>query len=431
MQVNLLYTHNNMMGYGRFGTNLSRELANLDVEVFDNADGAIAEEYFANPDRNVGRANVMCLLSVPSHGQGWWKGQVPCVYTMWEAQRLPESFRECLHHYDTVIVPSMQNVELFGRYHDNVKYVPLGVDPKDWHYQPRSMPGSTFRFLFGGSGKRKGGDLAVAAFKRLWGREGSWGDGPIPILTMKSPNGDQFYGQRIETVSGKLSDADEVALYARAHCYLQPSRGEGFGLQPLQAIAQGCPTILTGAHGHEAFMHLGLPISATESEAEYFIYGDAGTWWEPSLDELCDMMADVYKNYDLHVADAEINAGLAAKFTWENSARGLIDAIGADRLGPYTGPDEWYTVDAKKYKIVTRRDWKCDIAGYDYFFHKGKEYWQLADVKRILFENGVLDPSCLDDDDPDGGGLTEAQVAKAGKYRAEYENCPTCGHRLN
>lgn len=443
-EINLLYTHSNAMGYGRMGTQLSAALETQGVEVFDHLQGTTEEtvangkmirhsaipDHFLQDTRHSGRANVMCLCSVPGHGTGWWKGQVPTVFTMWEAMRLPESFRDNLHRYDTVIVPSQHNLELFSHYHPNVKYVPLGIDPTVWKYTPRQDPGVYFRFLIGGSGKRKGTDLAVAAFKKLWKRDGSWGDGPIPTLVMKNPRGEQFYGHRIEMVGGKLDDAEEVELYANAHCYLQPSRGEGFGLQPLQAIAQGLPTILTDAHGHKAFSHLGLPIGWTESESDYFIYGKAGTWWEPSLDDLCDQMRDVYDHYDQHAQRAKVNAELAREFTWANTARGLVEAIGRERLGPYEGPEEWFAVDHLKYKVVTLRDWPCDIAGERLFFEKGKEYWQAADVKRILFEAGILDPICLDDDDPDASGLTDEQIERCGKYRAQYSNCPTCQRPL-
>jgi glycosyltransferase involved in cell wall biosynthesis len=429
-ELNLQYVHDNGMGYGRFGMNVARALANLGVTVYDHLD--CPPEVGPGPpdDRVAGRSNVVCLLSVPSHGRGWWKAQVPVVFTMWEAMKLPESFRENLHRYDTVIVPSEQNRELFSRYHDNVKYVPLGVDPTVWRYEPRTDPGTQFRFLIGGSGARKGTDLAVKAFKLLWGKDGSWGDGPVPWLIMKNPKAEQHYGHRIEMYAGRLSDDDEVNLYRSAHCYLQPSRGEGFGLQPLQAIVQGCPTVLTDAHGHKAFSHLGLPIGSVPAKSSYFIYGEAGEWWEPNLDELCDQMLDVYNNYDRHVQRAKVNAELAREFTWENTARKLIDAIGPERLGPYDGPDEWFTVDKLKYKVVTRRDSDCEIAGVKMFFTAGQEYWQDADIKRIMFEAGILDPICLDDDDPDASGLTEDQVARCGKYRAEHADCPTCGKPL-
>src|SRR5262249_49146535 len=155
-----------------------------------------------------------------------------------------------------------------------------------------------------------------------------------------------------EMISGRISPEEEVALYAQAHCYLQPSRGEGFGLQPLQAIAQGCPTILTNAHGHEAFAHLGYGLSTTFSDSAYFIYGDAGQWWEPDFDELCEHMEMIYDDYGHAVQMAEEWSAEALRdFTWERTANGLLDAIGRDRLTPYTGPEEWFVPDVKLYPI--------------------------------------------------------------------------------
>lgn len=42
---------------------------------------------------------------------------------------------------------------------------------------------------------------------------------------------------------GYVSDADLVALYRRALCFVYPSRYEGFGLPPVEALALGCPVI--------------------------------------------------------------------------------------------------------------------------------------------------------------------------------------------
>lgn len=440
--LNLLYVHARHMGYGRFGSYVAEEIAKQGITVYDDLprpDGSI-EDVVRTPvtdehmtPRNSGVANVACWISVPGHGTGWYKDQVPVVFTMWEAQRLPEAFTESLHHFDTVVVPSLQNLELFSQFHDNVKYVPLGVDPKVWHYEPRPEPNTFFNFLIGGSGSRKGTDLAADAFIKVFGAEGSWGDGPIPILMMKNPKGETFYGAqgRIHQYAGRYTDEEERFLYSTAHCYLQPSRGEGFGLQPLQALAMGIPTILTDAHGHASFAKHGIGISATPRESDYFIFGDAGDWWEPNFDELCDAMRDVYDRYALHQKRAKEEAKVIAEtFTWEHTANGLLDAIGRDRLTPYAGSRDWFTVEPKRFKIITREDHYCEIAGTSMFFAKGQEYWGLADVKRILFEAGKLHPDCLDDNDPDRSGLTLGQIERAGKYRAEHSHCPTCGQSL-
>lgn len=441
-QLNLLYVHAGWIGYGRVGVALARELKRKDVTVYDhlagsedyyNLDGAFVPPALSLPsvpgdiqykDRDAGISNVVCWVSVPSHGTGWYEGQIPICFTMWEGSRLPETFRQSFHEFETIIVPSQQNVELFSKYHDNVKYVPLGIDPEDWYYLPRKMPGKDFNFLIGGSGKRKGGDLAVKAFKKLWGKPGSWGHGPVPNLIIKSPKGETFYGDRIRTVGGYLSREDEVRLYATAHCYLQPSRGEGFGLQPLQALAQGIPTILTDAHGHSAFAQYGLGIGSALAQSDYFIFGDAGDWWEPSLDDLMFWMKDVYDNYQGHVDRARENAPIIrGKFSWSHVTDEFLTAVGRSRLTGYEGNQVWHKVEEKLYCVITNQDHYCEIAGNQFQFKRGKIYYQSADIKRILFEANKLDAACIEGDDP---GLEPRQVERFHKNRAQYEVCPNC-----
>jgi glycosyltransferase involved in cell wall biosynthesis len=426
MRMHLLYVHDQRIGYGRYGVNLARELEWAGVDVVDRLD-------LGDPNP----ATAACWVSVPAHVFGRYSGQQIYISTMWEARNLPESFRDGLDNFRRIIVPSDQNVELFSRYHDDVVKVPLGIDPVKWHYTPRQPPGPFFTYMIGGSGQRKGQDLAHAAFKRLWGRDGSWGDGPVPRIIFKSPKVYDVWGERIEKVSGWISEEQERDLYGSAHCYLQPSRGEGFGLQPLQAIAQGIPTILTDAHGHKDFAHLGYGISATSSKAEYFIHGDAGDWWEPSLDELCEYMHYVYYNYDEACSFARMAGEIAREqFTWKHTAEQFIDAIGMDALcAPYEGDREWLKITGRQYPVITNRFWPCSIAGVDYQFMPGEKYLVPADVKRILFDQEVLDPACIivseGEVTEDEVGLTQEQAEKVPQYAIARMHCQMCGQKLN
>jgi glycosyltransferase involved in cell wall biosynthesis len=426
--INLFYVHGDFIGYSRMGTGVAKALQDMGITVFDAM--PMPAQFKKSHERNLnaveGLAHVVCWASVPSHMHGFWPGQYRAVLTMWEAQRLPESFRECLPEFDVVMVPSHHNVELFSRYHDNVAFVPLGVDPVQWHYTPRT-PSSEFRFLIGGSGSRKGTDLAWRAFNTLWGKEGSWGSGPTPMLTMKSPRGGEFAAPRVEVVSGRISSQAEVDLYAGAHCYLQPSRGEGFGLQPLQALAQGLPTILTAAHGHDSFAHLGLGISATPAKSAYFIYGDAGDWWEPDFDELCDHMRWVYENYEQALDQGKSAAAVIAnEFTWANTAARFVAAVGADRLAtPYSGDGAWHEPERLRYEVMVNRPWYCEIAGRAFRFTPGERYMEMADVKRVLWEAGILDERCVRGDDT---GLAPSQEIEA--RSASHAYCGACHQRL-
>jgi glycosyl transferase family 4 len=423
------HVHSTSMGYGRMGVSVAAALRDASVNVFD--DQPMPAIHRKPHERNEGsrskRTNVVAWASVPTHMRGYWDDQYRVCQTMWESGRLPESFRDTLHEFDLIVVPSYHNLELFSRYHDNVAFVPLGVDPAVWHYEPRTQPTDRFSFLIGGSGPRKGTDLAWRAFQAVFGKEGSWSSGPVPYLRMKSPKGGEFRAPRVEVISGRISAEAEVDLYATSHCYLGPSRGEGFGLQPLQALAQGCPTVLTAAHGHDSFAHLGLGLGSKRAQSAYFVYGEAGEWWEPDFDELCDHMRWVYDHYDDALAHAAAASMVVAEeFTWARTAAGFVEAIGPERLEvPYSGNGSWVQPQRLCYEVVTNRNWMCEIAGSAYHFIAGQTYLEQADIKRVLWEAGVLDPVCTVGDDT---GLHPSQLPIDASASRSY--CGTCGQRL-
>jgi glycosyltransferase involved in cell wall biosynthesis len=435
--ITFQFVPSEQMGYGRAGVYMARELMKRGITVFDD-DGdphTTAQKRTRSPEPT----NLTCWVSVPIHAKGWFSGQHVSILTMWETDTLPGGFREVMHEFDTVMVPSYQNLELFSEYHDNVKLVLLGVDPTLWNYTP-PRESKTFDFLISGHGQRKGVDVAYEAFQRVFGQWWTYDDDDRPVykgpldrpparLVMKSKKGhNEYFAPGVRQVAGTLTDRDEVELYRNSHCYLQPARGEGFGLQPLQAIASGRPTILTNAHGHESYAHLGIPISTTMSKAGYFLMGEAGQWWEPDLDEVCEAMWDVYCNYDTHAATAKESAAVVASdWTWSNTADQFLDAVGDQIDLPYRGDSTWVKPERRLYKIITTRDHTSDGAGITRHFLKGKEYWDIADIKRIMFEADLLDPSCLDGDH----GLAPDQVDRFDGYRASREWCPTCQQRLN
>lgn len=431
-EMTLLYVHGQQIGYGRTGVFLADELRRRDIDVYDDhghhheskwSKGEVETDGHTPPPSPT---NLICWVSVPSHVEGYYDGQHKAILTMFESRRLPEAFRESLHEFDTVLVPSDQNVELFGEYHDNVQLIHLGVDPTLWHYREAQAPTSEFRFMIAGRGARKGTDLAYKAFCEVFPMAQPLNGGPIPKLIMKSLRGHgDFYRTGIQHVTGLLTPDAEADLYESIHCYIQPSRGEGFGLQPLQAIAMGRPTILTEDHGHAAFADLGVPISSVPEPSEYFIYGDAGEWWEPNFEELCEGMFDVYNNWEAHAEKAKASAQVVAeKFTWANVADRFQEILGEQIAKPYSGTETWQEIERLLFRIRMKQDWSGDIGSRSLTFKAGVDYWETADVKRIFFDAGLLDNDCLDDDDH---GLAPVQVAQMFEYKENRAACPLCG----
>jgi hypothetical protein len=417
-RLDFLYTPDNSTGYGRMGTQLARQFRAMGLDVH--------EQLRATDDPSP----VVMWGGLSTGVQGWFAGQHRVLLTMWEGTRIGEELRQGLDNLDQVFVPCLQNLETFSQYHPDVTQVNLGIDPVTWHYRPREKPWRFFKFLADGRGSRKGTDLAIAAFRRAFPVTKPL-PGPTPQLVLHgSSNNVTYQGRDIWHTEHKVPDEEEPELYAACHVFLAPTRGEGWGLQPLQAIAQGMPTVLTDAHGQASYAHLGWPLRAKPVKSEDRLFGDAGDWWEADLDQLADYMQEIYWNYEEACSRAVgYSATALADLSWAKSAESIIRALRVDLNADFT-PGDWVKPTARLYPVVLRVGHVCHVSGESFGFQAGKLYWERAEIKRMFFEKGWLDPACMDMPEAESG-LLPRQVAEIGGMSAAHEACPTCGQRFN
>ncbi len=112
---------------------------------------------------------------------------------------------------------------------------------------------------------------------------------------------------------GRVTDAELRALYAHAACLLFPSRYEGFGLPPLEAMACGCPVV------------------AARSGAVQEVCGDDALYFEPDdAAGLCAATERLLDDPDLASSMRARGLARARLFTWGESAR-LLGVV-VDRL---------------------------------------------------------------------------------------------------
>ena len=405
--VSLSHIQGQMLGYGRTGEEIGLALNKLGVET---KTFYVGEEGLVPP--------TALFVQLPGHSIGWHRNQKSVLFSMFETTQLPAEFAEKLHEYDVVVVPCQQNYEAFREHVKGELYViPLGVNPDVWHYTPRKpvTDREPFTFLVTGAGwRRKGIDIAIRAFKEL--RD----ELHLPmrlIVKMQSaewnPN-DFPHDDDVHYLKQRLTPEEEVKLYADVHCHLAPSKGEGWGLCPHQAIAQGCPTILTDAGGMHEFAHYGIPIGWHHENAVYGIWEDTGEWWAPNYDELVAAMRDVYENQEDHFARAKEQAENISHLTWENTARQLLEIMDVEPEVPAGG---WRELERLKFPIMVNQDTEANVGGIKYVFKKGKTYYEWADVKRVIYQQGLMHADCPVD------GLTSSECAE---WTAREHICPEC-----
>lgn len=238
----------------------------------------------------------------------------------WEFTQLPTAWVEALQaSVDEVWTPSAFSRDAFvasGVDDSKVAVVPWGVNPEVFNPQAAPWPLSTragFRFLFvGGTIERKGFDLLLRAYVDEFSRDDD------VCLVVK----DFFYGGHAGAVVRDLAGrpgAPEIhysygttapeelgGLFTACDSYVQPYRGEGFGLPIVEAMACGLPAIVTGAGPALEYCtdDTAYLVDASEVPVPAEIWsgslptGAPPAWYEPDLDHLRRLLRHVYEHRD-------------------------------------------------------------------------------------------------------------------------------------
>jgi glycosyltransferase involved in cell wall biosynthesis len=164
---------------------------------------------------------------------------------------------------------------------------------------------ATERYVFhlGSSDPRDNTDTAVEAFRLARARLAD----PVRFVIGGDLGGRHFDGVEL---TGRLTDDELAARYRGAAAYLDATLYEGFGYQPLEALASGVPVVASNAS------------SIPE------VVGEAGLLCDPrSPQALADALVRVLGEPEL-AADLRRKAPeQAAKFTWEQTAREFADLL--------------------------------------------------------------------------------------------------------
>lgn len=116
-----------------------------------------------------------------------------------------------------------------------------------------------------------------------------------------------------------LDTASFAALYSEVHCTVHPSKGEGFGLVPLQSIACETPVIATAATGMVDYLDdtnsIGLRTAGR-------VTGDkagsaAGTYFAIDEDHLVASLLEVHERWEDRYEEVRLAApDLRRRYAW-------------------------------------------------------------------------------------------------------------------
>ena len=325
-------------------------------------------------------ASVNVYMGVPRFCSGFFEGQHKVVFTMWETDVLPQAFTRYFPLFDQILVPCEHNRALFSQHHPNVQVVPLGVDRSIWKPDPAAASQGRFQFRAGGSlWRRKGLDAVVEAFRRL-----NLPDADLRIKaaphaddTPKTVNIPNVYLDR-----EWMSPEQQVDWFRQANCYIAASRGEGFGLMPLQAISAGIPTIMTATSGQAEFAHLASSVVKSR-----LVRADTiGRWDEPDVEHLVELMRHHYHNRHTLQVEAYNKAPLAEQFTWDKATQALLDTLPTGKLLTKPVFQEF----ANEIPVVALRPVNASVGGQRIVLKTGDETVVNEGVYQVLHDSGAI-----------------------------------------
>lgn len=310
-------------GYGVASACIMRELSRLGVDV-----------KLSYRDQKVG------ILFHNPYSIAQMRSDFRVIYTMFESDKIPEDWYPYLEMADLILVPSQWCADTFTRAGYKAEVLPLGYDDLSYSFVDRENKrenNKTFNFLhYNAFNIRKGFPEVFKAFV-----EEFQPDEPVRLILKTTQTQFQIPAPlrgleqqypNIKVISGRIPSTEMQDLMADSDCFVFPSRGEGFGMTPLEVMATGMPAIIPNAHGMTEYFD---PECMYEVEVDsmcpalYSRYKgvDVGKMVVCSIEDLKRQMRYVYEHQAEALAKGEAASEHVQKWTLRNTAKRLKEII--------------------------------------------------------------------------------------------------------
>jgi len=264
-----------------------------------------------------------------------------------EGTRLIPGWNRLINRCKKIFVCSEANKNLY-KWNDviiPIKVINYGTNPELYKPGPK-VDNKIYTFLSvnswtGKEGDRKGTDLLIKAFDE----EFKEGEAKLILKIGTFWQKPIDYNQAVKNILGHenkdiiinseyVSEEELVKFYQKADCFVAPTKGEGFGMTILNAMAVGLPVCVTKDinSGHMDFCK-GKPsvvwIDAPEVEqGDRRFYCEGNMLAKPDFESIKESMRIAFdKRKELRGRALEVSKEIREHWTWTKTAEKIVEFL--------------------------------------------------------------------------------------------------------
>ncbi len=328
-------------GYGIANLNWAKHLRRLGVDVNIHPKFVPHED---TPEWNILSAEEKDLFKQPFEKRRvgiiesnpfdfeYNQSDIKIANTMCESDKVSQDWPNKLNAMDHIIVPNEFCRQTFinSGVTKEITVIPHGVDTERFPYFQRPKRDIfTFGILgYLDSTDRKGAFDLIRAFASEFSPEE-----PVRLILKSSDPMFGFYSRftdpRIKTDTRQLSFEEVNEFYQSIDCFVFPSKAEGVGYPPREAISTGLPTIVTNWSGLEdiAKPEFCYPLTPFKFEPRPNFIEQNGNWALIDIQELMYLMRYVYEHQEEAKQKGKQASELIGQFAWPVCAQKMKEYL--------------------------------------------------------------------------------------------------------
>ena len=272
-----------------------------------------------------------------------YEDDIKFAYTMFESSKIPKNFVENLNKYfDAAIVPDPYHIEVYKSSGVAIPIfvLPLGIDIKQFCLSPLKK-NKNYPFIFANFSSctyRKNQKLLIESFAKRFKNN------PAVLLKIRCRSEDPGFCNELQKLitSLELKNIDfsircpgkeeYLKEFQEVDCYVSLSKGEGFSIQPREALALGIPCIVTCNTAQKTLCELESVRSVKSDMEEKAIIHTfdeyIGMQYNALASDVIDAFNDVYNNYENYINKGSSSRLWASNYLYENLENKYLSLIG-------------------------------------------------------------------------------------------------------